>query len=397
MNCNIVRDLLPLYFDGLCSEETVAQLEEHLKQCEECRGIKEGLEPEKMPEPEQKHMSKEIAPLRKVKKTIRKKNRWIAVFACISVVLLGATAVLFYGQIAKKGVSFELLYEALRLRSVGKQFAEGNVEPLYEILYDGYASATEESSILRLAYTDRAVYDADVKTILSNKYWDLFRDTELSFEGIEELKYEVTPRIGETPVIYASLRFEDGEGVLYFIGLYKTVNGNFYAMDYFGNPYLSYESTSEGQETEESVSEYYTTRQTLFSALPNRLYDYDYSMTRYLVALKGRRALQGDTTLIENGQVPYVIFSEEDVKNNTDTLRTKLEAELEVFAAEGYYLTDMTWNVKEYDKEQHLYRGELEFELTKAGEETQKVIGMECYRVGDCFVGCSGARTVYEK
>ena len=33
MNCEIVRDLLPLYADGLCSEESRRAVEEHLKSC----------------------------------------------------------------------------------------------------------------------------------------------------------------------------------------------------------------------------------------------------------------------------------------------------------------------------------------------------------------------------
>ena len=37
MNCEIVRDLLPLYEDGLCSEESRKAVEEHLKTCEACR------------------------------------------------------------------------------------------------------------------------------------------------------------------------------------------------------------------------------------------------------------------------------------------------------------------------------------------------------------------------
>ena len=154
MNCNVARDLLPLYFDGLCSTETVAQLEEHLEQCDKCRILKQELETEFVPEFVSEQAETEIVPFRKIKKAIRKKNRWIAVFACVLTVLLGITAVLFYGQITKKGVSFELLYEALRLRSVGKEFAEGNTESLYEIIYDGYANGTEEAGMLRLAYAD---------------------------------------------------------------------------------------------------------------------------------------------------------------------------------------------------------------------------------------------------
>lgn len=39
MNCGIVRDLLPLYEDGLCSKESRKAVEEHLKSCEACRKL----------------------------------------------------------------------------------------------------------------------------------------------------------------------------------------------------------------------------------------------------------------------------------------------------------------------------------------------------------------------
>ena len=34
---DIVQDLLPLYHDGVCSDESRAAVEEHLKTCEDCR------------------------------------------------------------------------------------------------------------------------------------------------------------------------------------------------------------------------------------------------------------------------------------------------------------------------------------------------------------------------
>lgn len=34
--CKIIEDLLPLYYDGVCSEESKQMVEEHLSQCEEC-------------------------------------------------------------------------------------------------------------------------------------------------------------------------------------------------------------------------------------------------------------------------------------------------------------------------------------------------------------------------
>ncbi len=78
-------------------------------------------------------------------------------------------------------------------------------------------------------------------------------------------------------------------------------------------------------------------------------------------------------------------------------LRAELEAELKEFAEDGYYLTDLIWNVKEYDTERHSYCGELEFVLTKSGEEVQKVMRMICYRAKGSFVEISGGRSIYEK
>lgn len=39
MNCNIIKDLLPSYIDGICSEETVAAIEKHIEHCQGCKDI----------------------------------------------------------------------------------------------------------------------------------------------------------------------------------------------------------------------------------------------------------------------------------------------------------------------------------------------------------------------
>ncbi len=36
MNCNVIKDLIPLYIDECCSEETARLVDEHLKECESC-------------------------------------------------------------------------------------------------------------------------------------------------------------------------------------------------------------------------------------------------------------------------------------------------------------------------------------------------------------------------
>ena len=37
IHCEIIRDLLPLYVDDVCSEKSKDMIEEHLRGCEECR------------------------------------------------------------------------------------------------------------------------------------------------------------------------------------------------------------------------------------------------------------------------------------------------------------------------------------------------------------------------
>ena len=46
MDCKIIQDLLPLYADSCCSEETNRAVEEHLKTCADCRTILRGMHEE---------------------------------------------------------------------------------------------------------------------------------------------------------------------------------------------------------------------------------------------------------------------------------------------------------------------------------------------------------------
>lgn len=43
MNCNIIKDLIPLYIDGCCSEESKQQIEEHINNCDECKKLLEDM------------------------------------------------------------------------------------------------------------------------------------------------------------------------------------------------------------------------------------------------------------------------------------------------------------------------------------------------------------------
>ncbi len=52
MDCEIIRDLLPLYADGLTSESSNRQIEDHIRTCGECRLLREEMCAPLEPEPE---------------------------------------------------------------------------------------------------------------------------------------------------------------------------------------------------------------------------------------------------------------------------------------------------------------------------------------------------------
>lgn len=43
MNCDIVKDLIPLYIDGCCSEESEKVVEEHIDGCDDCKKLFEDM------------------------------------------------------------------------------------------------------------------------------------------------------------------------------------------------------------------------------------------------------------------------------------------------------------------------------------------------------------------
>ena len=39
LSCKVIEDMLPMYYDGICSDESAALVEEHLKECSQCSRV----------------------------------------------------------------------------------------------------------------------------------------------------------------------------------------------------------------------------------------------------------------------------------------------------------------------------------------------------------------------
>ena len=84
MNCNIIKDLLPSYIDGICSDETIKLVEDHIKHCGECKIWLNGMQQKTkhvqlMPE----DVEKAITPFKKINR-----KRRIQVFIAIVITFM---------------------------------------------------------------------------------------------------------------------------------------------------------------------------------------------------------------------------------------------------------------------------------------------------------------------
>ena len=74
--CEIVRDLLPLYAEGLTSEASNEFVEKHLKDCAECTQLLKDMREEPQPQPRKEESE---LPLKALSKTWHRKKRSLAV------------------------------------------------------------------------------------------------------------------------------------------------------------------------------------------------------------------------------------------------------------------------------------------------------------------------------
>lgn len=132
MKCEIVEDLMPLYVDGLCSEETTKEIKEHMSHCELCNEKMKEIEMPIEVMPPEEEIS--IEPMKKVKRKLHKKNTWILAISLLSILVIGSISYLSYHQINRSGISFEIIYEFFHFQKVGREFADGNLEPFLECL-----------------------------------------------------------------------------------------------------------------------------------------------------------------------------------------------------------------------------------------------------------------------
>ena len=95
LSCNIIRDLMPLYIDGVCSEESKKIVKDHLEECKECQAYfvsmnEENKTIEYLSNDDSKD-SQKISSFKAIKKRIRRKqviSGLIAILVAVSIFMV---------------------------------------------------------------------------------------------------------------------------------------------------------------------------------------------------------------------------------------------------------------------------------------------------------------------
>ena len=83
LSCKVIEDMLPMYYDKVCSEESAALVEEHLKSCPHCSQMLSDL---RVGIDIQEQKVDDIKPLKKIQKSYKKmKLGWLIAIICVAI------------------------------------------------------------------------------------------------------------------------------------------------------------------------------------------------------------------------------------------------------------------------------------------------------------------------
>lgn len=87
ITCEVIKDLLPLYHDGVCSDDSKRMIEEHITECSECKKNLEGMDSEIYI---QTHIEENMEDAKVMKKISRKwrKENFISLLKGIGITLI---------------------------------------------------------------------------------------------------------------------------------------------------------------------------------------------------------------------------------------------------------------------------------------------------------------------
>ena len=132
MKCEIIKDLIPLCSEGLCSDESRQAVEEHIKTCEPCRLLYEHI-----PEPAvQIAPPEESSAMKKLSRKFKANRIKTAVLAVVLLLFVGTVGVLTANQLDRTSPCFSTLFQSIEARKLAKYILKANAGKFIELTLD---------------------------------------------------------------------------------------------------------------------------------------------------------------------------------------------------------------------------------------------------------------------
>lgn len=219
MNCNIIKDLIPLSNEGLCSKESEKEINEHIKTCENCRLLyeKTPITPADTPIPSENET------FRKVNHKFKKMSvkTW-----CIGILLtavLACVGYLSFGQITKmQGTrSFETIAQSFEVRKIARYIANGDFDSYIDSISDGFIT-----DILKFDQIEAAKEIS--KKNLSETFEKAYGNTKVKKINVKTSYEQMYAQDSYSACSAAEIEFESGQKML--IDFTKNVDGKYIAI-----------------------------------------------------------------------------------------------------------------------------------------------------------------------
>jgi hypothetical protein len=151
MDCEIIRDLLPLYADGLTSKSSNRQIEDHIRSCPECRQLRD----EMCAPMEQKPEENEQQILERVYKKQRRKTilSWVAIALALVLSVWAFLEVQFSGELIYAASTNEekILKEMPALALTDEELALAEIILEIPMVHDAINDDAQDSAVLDTA------------------------------------------------------------------------------------------------------------------------------------------------------------------------------------------------------------------------------------------------------
>ncbi len=258
MKCEVAKDLMTLYVDGMCSEVSKAELEAHLQECPECAGqlevlqkelcneafgadgggykglgrgdiVAEGLEGDGHTRKANYAEENEVAlkPMKKVKKSLFRRKLAVVCLVFVLLVVLTGIGFLSYGQMTNRGMSFSALADAIRLKGVCEKLAEGDTQALLDVIAFRLADVYEVRQDGRFN-EEFENYKKEIKRSMDEAYAYYFegKDIEVKIEEIWLTPYEENAADDMAATSFM-IGFYDGKELIYTLDFGKVTPKKF--------------------------------------------------------------------------------------------------------------------------------------------------------------------------